>query len=211
PQRLDPLQSEVLQSRAPPSGEICAKETAAAAAGKALRGGRSSSTSNLLREISQRVQQEGMLPKLAGSSPANLSGARPIHMEGMLPKLVGSSPANLSGARPIHMGMLGKSFFVRKLSSMTRKVLEGPPYHSPESVIRHLNERINTIESYAALSRRLCFAALMTLVAGGVMVSPLLLDYLRLKKIEDEVRELRASVAEAQVRSHNLDIALHGT
>ncbi|CAN6343347.1 unnamed protein product, partial [Urochloa humidicola] len=202
PQRLDPLQSEVLQSRAPPSGEICAKETAAAAAGKALRGGRSSSTSNLLREISQRVQQEGMLPKLAGSSPANLSGARPIHMEGMLPKLVGSSPANLSGARPIHMGMLGKSFFVRKLSSMTRK---------PESVIRHLNERINTIESYAALSRRLCFAALMTLVAGGVMVSPLLLDYLRLKKIEDEVRELRASVAEAQVRSHNLDIALHGT
>ncbi|CAN6343348.1 unnamed protein product, partial [Urochloa humidicola] len=188
PQRLDPLQSEVLQSRAPPSGEICAKETAAAAAGKALRGGRSSSTSNLLREISQRVQQEGMLPKLAGSSPANLSGARPIHM-----------------------GMLGKSFFVRKLSSMTRKVLEGPPYHSPESVIRHLNERINTIESYAALSRRLCFAALMTLVAGGVMVSPLLLDYLRLKKIEDEVRELRASVAEAQVRSHNLDIALHGT
>ncbi|CAN6356549.1 unnamed protein product, partial [Urochloa humidicola] len=183
-----------LQSRAPPSGEvICAKEKAAmamaaAAAGKVLRGGRSSSASNLLREISQRVPQEGMLPKLAGSSPANLSGARPIHM-----------------------GMLGKSFFVRKLSSMTRKVPEGPPHHSPESVIRHLNERINTIESYAALSRRLCFAALMTLVAGGVMVSPLLLDYLRLKKIEDEVRELRSSVDEAQVRSRNLDIALHGT
>ncbi|CAL4898631.1 unnamed protein product [Urochloa decumbens] len=161
---------------------------AAATLARVLRGGRRSGAGfNLLLPLTPGIGRRAPLERAAGP---------------LLPRLGAAGGVGVTGRRMLSQGLWG---------SMIRKVPEGPPHHSPELLIRHLNERLNTIESYAASCRRHCFVALMTLVAGGMMVSPLLLDYIRLQRLEGKVRKLRASVAEAKKKSRNVDIALHGT
>ncbi|CAN6338620.1 unnamed protein product [Urochloa humidicola] len=152
---------------------------------KVLRGGRSGSYRFQPPAIGRGVPRDGMLPALGSSSLATPT----------------------AGMGRMHSS---KSSFVKDKTVKFRYVRGHFESSDSEFVMRHLNERLQRLESYRKSVRRHWLFPVLTLVGVVMMVSPMALDYYRLSKIEKAIHDLRREIAEAEVECEALGIAIHG-